>query len=151
MMQESSQVGGNDSDYELEEEVVVHVEVAGVLQDDLSHHNHSQFHFVDIDSSRPLVQIGNQVFVGEYRDTIGTSVFFRDIQPQVGETPVDPVFGHEKLAKVQFVDTTNKKLVLKRVFLKPKEGVEATEAPKNVSEADDKNVEDVKRDGDSKL
>jgi len=150
MMQETSQDGANDSDYELEEEVVVHVEVAGVLQDDLSHHNHSQFHFVDIDSSRPLVQIGNQVFVGEYRDTIGTSVFFRDIQPGPGETPVDPVFGHEKLAKVEFVDTTNKKLVLKRVFLKPKEGVEAASTPEDVAKAEDKDVEDV-RDGDSKL
>lgn len=147
MMQEKSQVGGNDSDYELEEEVVVHVEVAGVLQDDLSHHNQSQFHFVDIDSSRPLVQIGNQVFVGEYRDTIGTSVFFR--LAEAGAGAADPVFGHDQPARVAATDTTNKKLVLKRVFLKPKEGGEA--AAQTLEDDVDKTGDDVRSDGGSEL
>jgi len=150
MMQESSQAGANDSDYELEEEAVVHVEVAGVLQDDFSHHNQSQFHFVDLDSSRPLVQIGNQVFVGEYRDTIGTSVFFRSQQSGEDAPAVDPVFGHDQPARVDLVDTTNKKLLLKRVFLKPTEGEAAAageEALEDVQEDKTADDDDVRSDG----
>ena len=35
--------------------------------------------------------------------------------------PTDPVFGHKVDSKVQFLDSTRKKLKLKRVFLKPKQ------------------------------
>jgi general transcription factor 3C polypeptide 6 len=121
MMQDVTNSGSteSDSDYELEGESLVHVEVAGVLQDDLAHHTATSFVFVDIDSNQPLVQVGNQVFVGEYRDTIGTSVFFHKApQPQAS---TDPVFGHKIGQQLTFLEKTNKKLVLKRVFLKPKE------------------------------
>ena len=79
-----------------------------------------QFKFVEIASSQPVVQIGNQVFVGEYRDTVGTSSFFTAAPPPPG---TDPVFGQRPGLSVAFHEKTNKKLVLKRVFLKPKESV----------------------------
>ena len=76
-----------------------------------------QFQFVDIDSDKPLVRIGNQVFVGEWRDTLGSSVFFsKTDEPSAS----DPVFGNKPGKCLHYEQKTAKKLVLKRVFLNKK-------------------------------
>ena len=68
--------------------------------------------------------IGGQAFVGEYEDTVGTSLFFRRADAAAAR---DPVFGRQLASEVSFLAHTRKKLKLKRVFLtkKPK----ATEEP----------------------
>jgi len=106
-----------ESDYETEEECLIHVSVSGILQEDLSHLTTDQFSFLDIDSDRPLVTIGNQVFVGEYQDTVGTSTFFT----QSENTAVrDQVFSRKPGLEIKYFNSTRKKLVLKRVFLNKK-------------------------------
>jgi len=106
-----------DSDYETDDECLIHVSVSGILQEDLSHLTTEQFSFLDIHSDRPLVTIGNQVFVGEYQDTVGTSVFFTQSE---NTTSRDQVFSRKPGIEVKYFNSTRKKLVLKRVFLNKK-------------------------------
>lgn len=106
-----------DSDYETDEECLVHVSVSGILQEDLSLLAPSQFSFIDISSSRPLVTIGGQAFVGDFQDTAGSSVFFS--RDQVTEER-DQVFSRQPASKVKYLASTRKKLELKRVFLNKK-------------------------------
>jgi len=106
-----------DSDYETDDECLIHVAVSGILQEDLSHLTADQFSFLDIQSDRPLVTIGNQVFVGEYQDTVGTSVFFTQSE---NTTTRDQVFSRKPGIEVKYLNSTRKKLVLKRVFLNKK-------------------------------
>lgn len=96
----------------------MHVEVSGLLQEDLQLQSSTQVRFLQLETDRPLVQVGNQVFVGEFQDTVGTSLFFSQTE---NTEPVDPVFGRQINTKVEFLDSTRKKLKLKRVFLKPKQ------------------------------
>lgn len=112
----------DDSDYEVESECLLHVEVSGLLQEDLS--LHSDIRFIQLDSDKPLVQVGNQIFEGEYEDTVGTSLFFSQTE---NTEPVDPVFGHKVPYTTQFLDSTRKKLKLKRVFLKAKHQSESNQ------------------------
>jgi len=107
----------SDSDYELEEETLLHVEVAGVLQEDLALTPDTPIRFIDLASANPLVQVGNQVFSGTYEDTVGTSLLFKQKE---NTDPVDDVFGRHVTTKVEYLDSTQKKLKLKRVFLKAK-------------------------------
>lgn len=106
-----------DSDYETDEECLVHVSVSGILQEDLTHLTRDQFSFIDIENQRPLVTIGNQAFIGQYQDSVGTSVFFKSSE---STTPKDAVFSKEPNSQVNYIDNTRKKLVLKRVFLNKK-------------------------------
>jgi len=106
-----------DSDYETDDECLIHVSVSGILQEDLTHLTTDQFSFLDIHSDRPLVTIGNQVFVGEYQDTVGSSVFFTQSE---NTTARDQVFSRKPGIEVKYFNSTRKKLVLKRVFLNKK-------------------------------
>jgi len=108
---------GDSADYETDEECLLQVSVSGILQEDLSQLTRDQFSFLDIQSDRPLVTIGNQVFVGEYQDTVGTSVFFTQAE---NTTPRDQVFSHKPGIEVKYLNSTRKKLVLKQVFLNKK-------------------------------
>jgi len=122
----------SDSDYEVEEETLVHVEAAGVLQEDICLSSPPILRFIQVDSTnpatstansvehQPLIQVGNQVFTGTYQDTVGTSLFFRQTELSGTETDsTDAVFGRSINSRVEYLDCTRKKLQLKRVFLKP--------------------------------
>ncbi|CAB4055091.1 unnamed protein product [Lepeophtheirus salmonis] len=92
------------SDWELEEEEYLHVEV-----------------------SEPVVQIGNQVFIGKFSWSLGSSVFFRHTEKSSTnfEEEVDSVFSHKPQKPLEYFQKANKKLILKRIFLKKKEEQEA--------------------------
>lgn len=106
-----------DSDYETDEECLVHVSVSGILQEDPALLPRDHFQFFDLQSDRPLVTIGGQAFVGTYEDTVGSSVFFQRVP---GATVRDAVFGRQPQDQVRYHATTRKKLHLKRVFLNRK-------------------------------
>lgn len=124
---EKSAQNSDDSDYETDEEALVHVTIAGTLQEDLTNIKASEFSFIDINTEKPLVVIGNQVFTGEFQDSVGTSVFFQQADNFQRE---DKVFGRHCARTVDYFNLTRKKLVLKRVFLnkKSKSGQETDES-----------------------
>jgi len=107
----------DETDYETDEETLVHVSVSGTLQEDLRNLKSSEFSFIDINSVKPLVVIGNQIFSGEYQDCVGTSVFFTQSDNNHQE---DKVFQRHCFKSVDYFDKTRKKLILKRVFLNKK-------------------------------
>lgn len=113
----------SDSDYEVEDSVLLHVEASGVIHEDIVAINPDQISFIQVDSENPLVQLGGQVYSGEYEDTVATSLFFTQTENPLSadETATDPVFGRHVPINVEFLDSTRKKLKLKRVFLKPKQ------------------------------
>jgi hypothetical protein len=122
----------SDSDYETEDETLLHVEVSGLLQEDLRLSSSTPVRFIQVDSAQPLVQVGNQVFIGEFVDTVGTSLLFNQAE---NTDPVDPVFGRRVSTKVEYLDSTRKKLKLKRVFLKAKQESHPAETSDNTSAA----------------
>ena len=105
----------HDSDYETDEEGLVHVSVSGILQEKLSCLSRDQFSFLDIQSSQPLVTIGGHVFVGSHEDSMGSSVFFTQ-SPNFRDH--DQVFKRESPSQVSYLAATRKKLQLKKIFLK---------------------------------
>ncbi len=108
---------GSSSDWETDEEQLVHVELSGVFQDDLTS-KEDRTKFVGLDTDKPVVQIGGQVFEGRYADAVGTSVFFKTSERD--QDGVDQVFDRLPTKKVEYFCKTDKKLTLKRVFLKRK-------------------------------
>lgn len=108
-----------DSEYETDEEALVHVSVSGTLQEDLRNLKFKDFSFIDINSRAPLLVIGNQIFSGEYQDCVGTSVFFTQSE---NDQQQDKVFNRQCTVSVDYCNSTKKKLILKRVFLNKKSG-----------------------------
>lgn len=127
---EESRVEDDSSDsWETDEEQLVHVQLSGIFQDDLAGNPALLTKFVGLDSAAPVVQIGNQVFAGQYENTLGTSVFFKaksddandgDDEAESEDKEEDPVFSPRPQNKIEFVHKTDRKLVLKRVFLNKK-------------------------------
>lgn len=105
-------------EWEIDAEDLVHVEVTGIFQDN-NCLTPKLTNFIGLDSERPIVRLGAKVFFGQYVDSIGTSVFF--VKDNNGQQPVDPVFEKQVEEKLKYGYKTNKKLVLKRVFLKEKD------------------------------
>jgi len=116
---EKSAQNSDDTDYETDEEALVHVTISGTLQEDLSNIKSNEFSFIDINTEKPLVVIGNQVFTGQFQEAVGTSVFFQQADNSQHQ---DKVFSRHCARTVDYFNLTRKKLVLKRVFLNKKSG-----------------------------
>lgn len=59
-------------------------------------------------TENPILQVGNYIFSGEYKETVGTSLFFEeDCQDKSGTS-------------LKYVCKSSRKLDLKRAVLKPK-------------------------------
>ena len=120
----------SESEWETDEEELVHVELSGIFQDDILRKPEVITKCVGLDSQEPIVQLGNQVFAGKYTEVVGTSVFFQ-VEDVTEEDEVDPVFGKPSDQKLNYLCKSGKKLVLKRVFLNKKQTSKpaATETP----------------------
>ena len=69
---------------------------------------------------QPVVVIGDHTFAGKYSDIAGTSLFFRRSKKDQDEgRPSSSAFDREP-SDLQLFAKTGKRLVLKRVFLKPR-------------------------------
>ncbi|XP_067000210.2 general transcription factor 3C polypeptide 6 [Anabrus simplex] len=107
---------GEDEDVE-EEEYLVHVEFDGLLDSNILNRPNVFFKLIGVDTDKPVMQIEEQVFTGEYRDVVGTALFFEeDPAPKVD----DPVFGKNHDTQLRYVCKTRKSLLMSRVFLKAK-------------------------------
>lgn len=123
----SSVEDDQEDDWETDDEQLVHVELSGIFQDDLKKNPELLTKFVGIETDQPIVQLGNQVFAGKYEDVVGTTVFFKSVpvnseeqDPDDPNNP-DPVFDSVGDSKVEYFCKTEKKLLLKRVFLNKKD------------------------------
>lgn len=99
-----------DEEWEEEEQLVV-VELSGIINNEHLSKCRSSCKILDIDSERPMMQVGQYVFAGEYEDTLGTCVLFEEV-PQKGKGSDSP--------DLKYMCHTVKKLTMQRVFLTDK-------------------------------
>ncbi|KAJ9591047.1 hypothetical protein L9F63_012097 [Diploptera punctata] len=120
------------SSSEEEEELLIHVEFDGMLEKGVLEQRPVFFKMIGIEGSKPVMQIGNQTFTGEYSDIVGTSLFFEEDPAPAGG---DPVFTKTPEHQLRYFCKTRKMLKMSRVFLKKKQSPE--ESIKNKSDLGD--------------
>ncbi|XP_038561479.1 general transcription factor 3C polypeptide 6 isoform X2 [Micropterus salmoides] len=106
-----------DDEWEEEEQLVV-VELSGIINNDFLSKCRGTCKILDIDSEKPMMQVGQYVFAGEYEDALGTCVLFKE-GPQKGKSDSGP--------ELKYMCHTVKKLMMQRIFLtEKKEGETST-------------------------
>ncbi|XP_049754988.1 general transcription factor 3C polypeptide 6 isoform X4 [Elephas maximus indicus] len=65
-------------EWEEEEEQLVLVELSGIIDSDFLSKCENKCKILGIDTERPIMQVDNYVFAGEYEDTLGTCVIFEE-------------------------------------------------------------------------
>ncbi|XP_012737578.2 general transcription factor 3C polypeptide 6 [Fundulus heteroclitus] len=98
-----------DDEWEEEEQLVV-VELSGIINNDFLSKCQT-CKILDIDSERPMMQVGQYVFAGEYDDALGTCVLFEEL-PKKGKAKESP--------GLRYMCHTVKKLTMQRIFLTEK-------------------------------
>ncbi|XP_030853403.1 general transcription factor 3C polypeptide 6-like isoform X2 [Strongylocentrotus purpuratus] len=93
----------------VEEEHLMLVELTGVLDYQYFAKSDKVCKLLGIGTENPVLQIGNYVFKGEYKKTVGTAVFFEQEKDDSKDW--------------SYKCCTNKMLEMRRVFLQPKENV----------------------------
>lgn len=155
-----------ENHWEVVQEEYIHAKLSGFYQDELfrtttnisepseqqQQPKQSDFYnlsnniqLVGLDTDEPILQIGKEVFAGNFEDSAETSVFFRCRQTTprstVDQIREDPVFSRD-LPNVQstFECKTSKILRFKRVFLTAKE---SSADPDQTSTVTDDNNDDA--------
>ncbi|XP_070763987.1 general transcription factor 3C polypeptide 6 [Enoplosus armatus] len=106
-----------EDEWEEEEQLVV-VELSGIINNDFLSKCRGTCKILDIDSEKPMMQVGQYVFAGEYEDAFGTCVLFEE-GPQKGKADSGP--------ELKYMCHTVKKLMMQRIFLtEKKEGETST-------------------------
>ncbi|XP_007545741.1 PREDICTED: general transcription factor 3C polypeptide 6 isoform X1 [Poecilia mexicana] len=100
-----------EDEWEEEEQLVV-VELSGIINNDFLSKCRTTCKILDIDSERPMMQVGQYVFAGEYEDALGTCVLFEEAAPRKGQAHSGP--------GLKYMCHTVKKLTMQRIFLTEK-------------------------------
>jgi len=106
-----------DDEYEdIVEESLVLVEFAGNTGDDaLNQDNNVSMKILGVESEQPIIQMGKQLYRGEYQDTLGTELFFREVE---GDHTSDSLFDTKLDTKLVYCGKANKKLLSTEPLLK---------------------------------
>ncbi|XP_029288809.1 general transcription factor 3C polypeptide 6 [Cottoperca gobio] len=106
-----------EDEWEEEEQLVV-VELSGIINNDFLSKCRGTCKILDIDSEKPMMQVGQYVFAGQYIDALGTCVLFEE-GPQKAKADSSP--------ELKYMCHTVKKLMMQRIFLvEKKEGETST-------------------------
>ncbi|KAF5399702.1 hypothetical protein PHET_07020 [Paragonimus heterotremus] len=119
-----------DSDsWELVDEEVLYADCQNVIESDVLHPN-NPIRFVDMDTPKPLVQIGPAVFEGQYDNALGTLVFLDSkpatlknrtsdqTEPRVSSPLAPRSTTRNPVPNIPIIKSF-KRLNLNRVFMKP--------------------------------
>ncbi|KAK4476110.1 hypothetical protein MN116_001332 [Schistosoma mekongi] len=116
-------------DWEIVSEEVLYVDCQGLLEDDILTPS-SVIRLVDIESTKPLMQVGPAVFEGHYEDTVGTFLFFENSSPTFNTTLFKESVSAASVRKMDdqtpqhttsYFTKSSKSLSFQRIFLKAKE------------------------------
>ncbi|XP_041794471.1 general transcription factor 3C polypeptide 6 [Chelmon rostratus] len=99
-----------EDEWEEEEQLVV-VELSGIISNDFLSKCRGTCKILDIDSEKPMMQVGQYVFAGEYEDALGTCVLFEE-GPEKRKADSAP--------ELKYMCHTVKKLMMQRIFLTDK-------------------------------
>jgi len=78
----------------------------------------NEFETLEIETSNPILKIGNRLYSGQYQNNIGTYLFFNNQQNNSEETSNNPTTTESSF---QYYGKSYKKLLLTRLYIKPKE------------------------------
>ncbi|XP_056137134.1 general transcription factor 3C polypeptide 6 [Lampris incognitus] len=98
-----------EDEWEEEEQLVV-AELSGVINNEFLSSCRGTCKILEIDSEKPMMQVGPYVFVGEYEDALGTCVLFEESPPS----------GETACPDLKYKCHTVKKLMMQRTFLTDK-------------------------------
>lgn len=98
------------------EESYILVEFAGNTGSDALNQENVSIAVLGIETDQPIITIGNQLYEGKFCDTIGTELFFTEVD---GGQLSDTLFDTKLEKKLEFHGKTNTKLVVSRAFAKP--------------------------------
>uniref|UniRef100_H3DPF4 Ral transcription factor IIIC subunit 6 n=1 Tax=Tetraodon nigroviridis TaxID=99883 RepID=H3DPF4_TETNG len=104
-----------EDEWEEEEQLVV-VELSGIINTDFMSKCDGTCKILDIDSERPMMQVGQYVFAGEYEDTLGTCVLFEE----------EFLLLHCPVTELKYACHTVRKLMMQRIFLTEKKECETS-------------------------
>lgn len=97
------------------EEILVYMDFNSKVEDDLFSTD-KEFKIIGIDSDEPVLQLGNQVFQGEWKNTLGTHVMFEE-----GDCiRSDPLFSEPPEKQMYYASKTDKILHMSRIFVNSK-------------------------------
>lgn len=102
---------------EEEEEALVLVELSGIIDNDFLYKNEKCCKILGVASDEPVLQIGHYIFSGEYKNALGTLAIFEETGV---EKQINTGAGKKVYKELKLKHTTDKKLVMKRAFLKEK-------------------------------
>lgn len=109
----------SDEYEEIVEESLLLIEFAGNTGDDaLNQDNNVSIKILGVESEQPIIQMGKQLYRGEYQDTLGTELFFREVP---GDHTSDSLFDSKLDSKLEYCGKTNKKIVVHRAFVEARE------------------------------
>ena len=125
----SSGKNTNCKDSDWEDESLLIVELAGIIEEDWIDRIGTQCRIVGIDTDAPLLQLDRYVFVGEYKDVDGTAIIFEP-SPNAnanGASPPDSADRTDTAPCLRYHCHTAKRLCMKRTFLNPIDRDETTD------------------------
>lgn len=101
------------------EESLLLIEFTGNTGDDaINQENNVSMKILGVESEEPIIQIGKQLYRGEYQDSLGTELFFREVE---GEHSTDTLFDTKMKKKLEYCGKTNKKILIHRAFVENRE------------------------------
>ncbi|KAH3819092.1 general transcription factor 3C polypeptide 6-like [Dreissena polymorpha] len=128
-------MSGDEKEYEYEESTVV-VEIQGLMENDFLR-NVAHAKVLGIETGKPLLQLDDYTFTGEFQDMLCSAMLFEEIS-----RPKDPD-NITASTKLELCGTANKKWAVKRVFLKHnKEGQQDSNAETSMEQNSDKEGDD---------
>ena len=80
----------------------------------------NEFETLEIETSNPILKIGNRLYSGQYQNNVGTYMFFTHQQKNSDDTAPESSAENPK-GSFQFYGKSYKKLLLNRLYVKPKE------------------------------
>ncbi|XP_026221546.1 general transcription factor 3C polypeptide 6 [Anabas testudineus] len=126
-----------------EEEQLVVVELSGIINNEFLTRSWETCKILDIDSEKPMMQIGQYVFAGEYEDSLGACVLFEE-GPQKEKAASDP--------ELKYMCHTVKKLMMQRIFLtEKKEGSGDDDEQDNTCQSNQEDEADLQGEVDEEI
>jgi len=107
-------------EYEEEEETLVMAELQGIMETDYLAQI-TQAKILGIATDKPLLQLDDYTFSGQFQDIIGTSMFFEELPAEEYDDEntedLEEASEEKKPKQLEFRCKTNKKLCFERIFI----------------------------------
>lgn len=106
----------DDSEEWEEQELLVYLDFNSKIDDDIIDME-KEFKIIGLDSDNPILQVSNQVYSGEWKDSLGTQVI---LEEDKNPPRSDPLFSEVPQTYLKYMCKTDKVLSMSRIFVSSK-------------------------------